>query len=229
MLSSRQVAAIALSLAAVTTGCGGTGADEELAPETSEARGGGPSDVAGYEIAFMKGMIDHHLMGVEMARPCIPGAVHPELRALCEGIVETQLAEIGDMRGWLSAWYGVTCEPGSCGGTGMGMMMPTPDLASLAGGELEIAFMRAMIPHHMQAVMQARGCLSRAQSAPLLELCDGIVTAQSAEIAQMRGWLCEWYGQCGGGMGGGMGGTGGMDGGVGRPAGPVPMGGRGGR
>jgi uncharacterized protein (DUF305 family) len=30
----------------------------------------------------------------------------------------------------------------------------------------------------------------------LLELCHNIFDTQTAEIALMRGWLCDWYKKC---------------------------------
>jgi uncharacterized protein (DUF305 family) len=56
--------------------------------------------------------------------------------------------------------------------------------------------MEMMIQHHEQAIKSARKCLDRAYHEELLQLCENIVRTQSAEIALMEIWLCNWYGIC---------------------------------
>ena len=69
-------------------------------------------------------------------------------------------------------------------------------LASLSGAEFEIAFMEMMIKHHEKAIKEGRHCLDKAYHPELRELCENIIRTQSAEIAQMQTWLCQWYGEC---------------------------------
>lgn len=145
-----------------------------------------------FEIKFMTDMIDHHHMAVMMAEMCIAKAIHPELRALCENIRMAQMAEIEEMQAWLQDWYAVTYEP---------VMKPGDEnmmerLASLTGAEFEIAFMEMMIKHHEKAIKEGRHCLDKAYHTELRELCENIIRTQSAEIAQMQTWLCQWYGEC---------------------------------
>jgi uncharacterized protein (DUF305 family) len=145
-----------------------------------------------FEIKFMTDMIDHHHMAVMMAEMCIAKAIHPELRSLCENIRTAQMAEIEEMQAWLQDWYGIAYEP---------VMKPGDEkmmerLASLSGAEFEIAFMEMMIKHHEKAIKEGRHCLDKAYHAELRELCENIITTQSAEIAQMQTWLCQWYDEC---------------------------------
>ena len=145
-----------------------------------------------FEIKFMTDMIDHHHMAVMMAEMCVAKAIHPELRSLCESIRTTQMAEIEEMQGWLQDWYGITYEP---------VMKPGDEkmmerLASLTGEEFEIAFMEMMIKHHEKAIKEGRHCLDKAYHTELRELCENIIRTQSAEIAQMQTWLCQWYSEC---------------------------------
>jgi len=145
-----------------------------------------------FEIKFMTDMIDHHHMAVMMAEMCIAKAIHPELRSLCESIRTAQMAEIEEMQAWLQDWYGITYAP---------VMKPGDEkmmerLASLNGAEFEIAFMEMMIKHHEKAIREGQHCLDKAYHAELRELCENIIRTQSAEIAQMQTWLCQWYGEC---------------------------------
>ena len=63
-----------------------------------------------------------------------------------------------------------------------------------AQAKYEIDFLQNMIDHHMMAVMMAELCVDKAVHAELRGLCQDIITAQSAEIERMQGWLQEWYG-----------------------------------
>jgi uncharacterized protein (DUF305 family) len=154
---------------------------EEPAPEPS---------AAGYEVRFLEGMIDHHAMAVMMGEMCLDMATHEELRAVCASIVSGQSHEITVMQGWLQDWYGISYAP---------EMKHTGQMKKLAGledAEFEIAFMEMMIRHHEAAVREGARCVERAYHDELLELCHQIIEVQTAEIAQMESWLCDWYGEC---------------------------------
>jgi uncharacterized protein (DUF305 family) len=147
---------------------------------------------ANFEVKFMTDMIDHHHMAVMMAELCITKATQTKLRSFCENIMTAQMAEIEQMQTWLQNWYSVSHEP---------VMKPADEkmmdrLASLSGAEFEMAFMEMMIKHHEKAIREGRRCLDKAYHAELRELCEDIIRTQSAEIAQMEAWLCQWYGEC---------------------------------
>ena len=158
-------------------------AASQPAPTTSAAR---------YEVRFLEGMIDHHMMAIMTAQLCVDRAIHEDLRSLCEQIIATQSAEIETMQSWLTEWYGVTHEPEMTPGA----MKEMERLAALEGAEFEIEFMRMMIRHHRGAIREAEQCLRRAWHDELVQLCQDIITAQQGEIEQLQTWLCEWYGIC---------------------------------
>jgi uncharacterized protein (DUF305 family) len=156
---------------------------------------GGPAPnkaTAKYEIDFMKNMIDHHAMAIEMAEICLDRAIHEELRSLCQNIIAAQSEEIQQMQSWLSSWYGISYSPQMKPGD----MRMLERLASLSGAEFEIEFMEMMIKHHTKAIREASTCIDRVFHEELYELCENIIVTQAAEIQQMRTWLCEWYGEC---------------------------------
>ena len=72
-----------------------------------------------FDRAFIAQMVPHHQMGVMMAQMALPGAQHPELRALLQAIIASQSAEIGQMQQWYQAWYG---EPAPTNGHEPGTM-----------------------------------------------------------------------------------------------------------
>ncbi len=59
--------------------------------------------------------------------------------------------------------------------------------------ESEFAFLAGMVPHHEDALRDARLAADRSERAEIRELAQNIIAAQDAEIAQMEGWLAEWY------------------------------------
>lgn len=54
---------------------------------------------------FMLMMIPHHQSAVDMAKIELRRGTRPELKALARDIIKSQNEEIGQMRGWLKAWY----------------------------------------------------------------------------------------------------------------------------
>lgn len=55
-------------------------------------------------------------------------------------------------------------------------------------------FLSMMIPHHQEAIDTAEVILAKSENADLKALAQDIVDAQTAEIAQMKGWGEEWFG-----------------------------------
>lgn len=69
-----------------------------------------------------------------------------------------------------------------------GSMTPTP-----ADG-LDQRFIDMMVPHHQAAIAMAEIAQERATRDELRSLADDIVSAQQAEIRQLREWRQAWFG-----------------------------------
>ncbi|NKY15219.1 DUF305 domain-containing protein, partial [Streptomyces somaliensis] len=88
----------------------------------------------------------------------------------------------------------------ACGGNGDGTAgqgghtAESPSAAASQGrhNAADVAFARAMIPHHRQAVEMAALAPGRAESAQVAKLAEDIRKAQDPEIETMSGWLASW-------------------------------------
>lgn len=66
-------------------------------------------------------------------------------------------------------------------------------LRELSGKDFDIAFMSQMITHHQGAIDMAEQTLKVAKHPETKQEAQKVVDAQTKEIAQMEGWLRDWY------------------------------------
>lgn len=166
-----------------------------VAQQPSQPGSSGPApdkEVAKFEVRYMTFSIDHHTMGIRMAELCVNKAVHSELRDLCRRSIESQRREIDQLHTWLDQWYGFHYEP----------QMTKSDrrmlerLAALGGKEFEDRFLNEFSRHHLQIIRRSEKAVRRVYHEQLRELARNIVVQQSEDVAKMRRWDCEWYGDC---------------------------------
>lgn len=82
---------------------------------------------------------------------------------------------------------------GSMMNDSMGSMMA--GLNGKTGDAFDKAFLSEMIAHHQGAVEMAEAALENAEHRELKDVANVIISAQTAEIEQMRGWQKDWYNQ----------------------------------
>lgn len=58
----------------------------------------------------------------------------------------------------------------------------------------DLRFIQAMIPHHERAIAMARDALEEGEHQEIRDFARAIISAQRAEIVQMKQWLRRWYG-----------------------------------
>jgi uncharacterized protein (DUF305 family) len=150
-----------------------------------QMEGSGP-----YDALFIDSMIVHHQGAINMANQALKEATKPEIKTLAENIIKAQQAEIAQMQEWRKAWYSDLAET-----TGMGKDMGTMEVSSDASKPFDQRFIEAMIPHHEGAIGMATDAQQKAEHEEIKQLTGAIITAQEAEIAQMKQWLKDWYGQ----------------------------------
>lgn len=177
----RWLAILLISLAAVAPAIA-----DDPAPSQQQAK---------FEVRYMTMMIEHHAMAVEMANQCQAKTLPHDtlLESFCATIQTEQSAELQQLQAWLRDWYGISAEMPTMK---HGRMQQLERLNNLSGAEFEIEFLKRMIRHHWMAVVQSSKCTERAAHDALVTFCTDVVETQTAEITQMRTWLCDWYQLC---------------------------------
>jgi uncharacterized protein (DUF305 family) len=197
--------ALALSLA--VSACGGgaspAGAPAPATPSAS-AQAGVSTEHNEADIRFAQMMIPHHRQAVAMAGMAVERAENPDVKALAEQIQAAQDPEIERMTGFLQAWGAevppeddMSAMPGMDGmdhsdmGDMSGMMTPDQmnELQGASGAAFDRMFLEMMIAHHEGAVRDSEREVADGVNPQAKELAQEIISAQNAEIAQMRQML----------------------------------------
>jgi uncharacterized protein (DUF305 family) len=141
-----------------------------------------------YDAAFIDSMIVHHEGAIIMASQALEQAERPEITELANAIISAQEAEIAQMKEWRTTWFPDLPET-----TGMEMDMGPMEVPE-GDAPFDQRFIQAMIPHHEGAIAMAQEALQNAERQEIKDLAQAIISAQEAEIAQMKEWLSAWYG-----------------------------------
>jgi uncharacterized protein (DUF305 family) len=158
--------------------------------------------------AFVREMIPHHKMAVEMAKMAKMHGEHAKIRTLAGRIITAQNSEISTLTA-IAKSIGVTPAKMPANGqmsaqtmrdldtlgvtmSQSGMMMNMSDLDGAK--PFDRKFIDMMIPHHQGAIRMARAELAKGTNTKLRRIARGIITAQAAEIRQMNSWRKAWYG-----------------------------------
>jgi uncharacterized protein (DUF305 family) len=171
------------------------------------------------DLIFIDMMIAHHKGAIAMAQVAVEQGEHPELVQLAGEIVAAQQDEVDQLQSWRDQWYPdaptfamdeimggmwqmMQGVPGMGAMSGFGVMgmggMMDPGLAAealrAAPEPFDLAFINAMIPHHLSALMMAEMAVQQATHPELAAFAQTMIEAQEREIAQMRAWRTDWYG-----------------------------------
>jgi uncharacterized protein (DUF305 family) len=150
------------------------------------------------DVEFAQGMIAHHEQAIEMAEIALDPTTQagPEVLDLAQRIKGAQDPEVELMTGWLTA-AGMTTTMDMSDGHSMSDMegmMTAEDMDSMAamtGGEFDTVWLEMMIAHHEGAISQSKTVQSKGSNSEVLALAAAIITAQQAEITEMRDLLAK--------------------------------------
>jgi uncharacterized protein (DUF305 family) len=178
-----------------TSGHGGMGMNSPSSSPSSTAVGTparGTHKQA--DVDFATGMIPHHGQALVMADMALRHRGSASFTALATAIKAAQKPEIDQMSGWLAGWGQPVPNASAMnqmGSNSMGMMSDD-DLVRLdgtTGSTFERMWLRGMIAHHEGAVDMSETELTQGSNPEAKSLAQRIITAQTAEIAQMRSML----------------------------------------
>ena len=167
-------------------------------------RSAGVSNSDVLDAHFIEQMIPHHEDAITMAQLAEIKAKTPEVKQLATNIIGSQGKEIDQMKSWYKQWFGRDLPTGKNVMTQHGMMVGNQSMhMGMMGNETDStrlenavdfdkAFVEDMIPHHQMAVMMASMLKNGSSRPEMRKLADDIITAQTSEIDQMRGWLTQW-------------------------------------
>ncbi|MFF9620512.1 DUF305 domain-containing protein [Streptomyces griseosporeus] len=197
------LAAVAVTAALTLAACGGgSGGHEEhaaAAPTASAATTAGAHNAQ--DVAFAQGMIPHHRQALDMAGRAADKASSAQVKDLASRIQKAQDPEIKTMSGWLAAWGedvpqadnssmpGMDHSEHTGGHSEMPGMMGDEDMAKLekaSGKAFDTLFLTMMIEHHQGAVQMATTEKAKGQYGPAKAMAGDIITAQNAEIQEMK-------------------------------------------
>jgi uncharacterized protein (DUF305 family) len=200
-LMATAAATAALATALFLTSCSspaGTSdghTDHDHAGESS-AVSGAPAQNNAADVAFVTEMIPHHQQAVAMSALVPDRSTDPAVIKLASTISAEQGPEIETMKGFLTQWKPGTDighdEHGAMGGMQMPGMVDAATmtkLEALKGADFDRLFLQSMIGHHEGAITMANTELSDGANADAKALATKIVSAQQAEIVQMKQML----------------------------------------
>jgi uncharacterized protein (DUF305 family) len=143
---------------------------------------------------FIDAMVPHHQGAIAMAEVALKNAEHEKIKDLSRNIVSTQRAEIEELKSIKKEEFGTSNVPMEMSQEqmrGMGMMMDPQELAR--SESFDRAFIDAMIPHHQSAIEMAKVAYEKSENPRIKKLAENIVSAQQAEIKQIKRWREQWY------------------------------------
>jgi uncharacterized protein (DUF305 family) len=154
--------------------------------------------------AFVRQMVPHHEMAVEMAKMAEMQGEHAKIKSAAKKIVKDQTAEGRSLKR-IARRFGVTpadmddheqmMRDAETLGLSMDEMGMSMDMDELDGANpFDREFIDMMITHHRGAIRMARAERTRGKDPQLRKIAKAIIAAQSEEIRQMNAWRKQWYG-----------------------------------
>jgi uncharacterized protein (DUF305 family) len=162
-----------------------------------------PPAVDSVDAGFARDMATHHDQAVQMAQVVRDNSTDPAVRLVAFDIETGQLAQIGQMRGWLEsweqtgqadvpqmAWMGHRIAPGQLM-PGMATTAELAKLKSLHGKAMDVYFLQLMIRHHRGGLEMAQYGAEHAAEPYVRTMANAIATAQQNEVVAMEQMLRE--------------------------------------
>lgn len=201
-LAIALIAVLAISTTGSKTGSGSMpGMDHSSMNSGASSSSTPAASASDVDAAFVRQMIPHHQMAVEMAEIARQNAKHSEIKTLAAAIIAAQNKEITQLRS-IASDDGVDLKDASNEmtsdaktlGLAMNEMGMSMDMHGFAEADpFDRAFIDGMTPHHEGAIAMANAELKSGGNSQLKEIAKAIIAAQNEEIAKMKQWRADWY------------------------------------
>jgi uncharacterized protein (DUF305 family) len=164
------------------------------------------------DIGFSQDMTVHHRQAVVMAALARDRATDPDLRWIGYDIETTQLAQVGQMQGWLDMWDAASLSTGphmtwmtsiahhAGGDQGMTGRATMPGMATeqelqrlgqAAGVEFEVLFLQLMLRHHQGGAPMLTYAETHAETPQVRNFAKQMLIAQTGESAVFADLLAD--------------------------------------
>lgn len=175
--------------------------------DTNKKAQGAKTTDAPYDLHYIDMMIEHHQMGINMAKMAQNKASHAELKDLATKMVEDQQKDSDQLQKWRDEWYAGQPKSDHMNMPGMsksdhakmkgmsGMNMQQMDMSKLeaaSGNDFDLMFIDMIVPHHQMAIDMSRDALKKAQHAPLKSFARTTIDKQQKEKTQLSKRRAAW-------------------------------------
>jgi uncharacterized protein (DUF305 family) len=180
---------------------GGETTEENATPTeapSGEMGEGHQMEMGEFDQMFIDMMVPHHQSAIEMAQIMQQQGENPELKAMAESMIQSQQAEIDQLRQWRQQWYGSSETPpmnqmpmlpgmSQMGETEDMMMDMTSEIERMrnAPKPIDAMFIEAMTEHHQMAIEAASIAEQQATHQEIKDTARNIIQEQQLEIAEM--------------------------------------------
>lgn len=149
-----------------------------------------------YDLHYIDMMIEHHQMGIDMAKMAQNKASHAELKTLATKMIEDQQKDQDQLKKWRDEWYAGKPKSDHMNMPGMsGMKMPQMDMGKLetaSGNDFDLKFIDMIVPHHQMAIDMSKEALRKASHAQLKTFARQTIDKQQKEKVQLSKWRAAW-------------------------------------
>jgi len=188
MRTRLSLTALALAAGLLLTGCADDQASTAAGSAASSEPSASSSGSAAFndtDVRFTQKMLPHHMQAARNAEVEIAMGADPQVKALAQKILDTQTAEIEQMRGFL-AEFGAEEKEAPADQQAV-WDKNTADLRSAATPEArDIVFLTNMVPHHAAAVPMSQNEITLGTYQPAIALAEDIKKTQRMEIMEMN-------------------------------------------
>lgn len=134
---------------------------------------------------YMLRMVAHHQETVDVARAFVAITDDENLRALAQGMINIQSAQLAQLKQWLSDWYQVTDS------ASLEYEPTMRHVQNLRGVALNRAFATDMAAHHELAIALSRQVQTLQPHREIQSMAGNIQVIQMEELLTLRDWLAK--------------------------------------